>query len=853
MLNLVVNVKFIIVLDVQTGTIFASVFEHHCRAPMMCAAVCVNGCVCNPGYIKESTYGKSVEADALANDCLCGDVAGNICGSIANKQTNRVTADPALIGAQWKLFQTLCCAKAVVAGDHCCVRANIPGANGEYTLIGECRPDGYYTCKAGGIQAQLKFVCPICAINDVDGMDSCNSAFIANQFIYQQTLDTDFIVEGGNPCTCTLWRGTHCGYRANLDIDPSKQQSPLTGDCEPKGLYSCFDVGTVATLKQPCAYCNGRFQVYGIDECIKDTECYCNGQEGTFCYDNNIRTYNVFKGQCRSSSIYRCAGNTGNVAQYVQHCHNCLDSRDSVLGKGLAYCDEPCRCGLLMGKHCGSWAVVDSPDGHVLSGNCTEQGLYECTQSGGVAKLLDTCPLCAQTNKPFDNDSCNESVRCTCGESTGRLCSDSVGSELKGICNKNGIYQCDKPHAEALFVQHCHECHQSEPGHAKCTGTCRCGDTLGQHCGTRAGEGEFSRKPVLSGNCLPNRLYNCIESGKNSHYIDECDNCYVNNTIGSDNCYPASNCMCGKPLRTHCGSRADVDTEYGPLLTGECDPDGLYLCLESYTSARLKSWCADKCQLNAGTGNDFCQSDTSSIKELEILLYVQSAHVVEYYSFWSENNNLFIQMEYCQDTLKNILKLRLGAFDRKCGQPMCVVEYFIFTEIFRELLEGVHYLHSLQIPIIHRDLKPANILISYDYVNERQFIKLCDFGLATFHTRSQASHTYGVGSPGYTPNEMSNTVYNKRPNCDRILSSVTKWTVDRQLIKIAYLNRTSAVTNSADTPTHTPTIPPILYTNSGQFIANFSTIRASNACSGIRLMRVKPGSDCRRVRADHWV
>ncbi|CAG2102574.1 unnamed protein product, partial [Medioppia subpectinata] len=53
--------------------------------------------------------------------------------------------------------------------------------------------------------------------------------------------------------------------------------------------------------------------------------------------------------------------------------------------------------------------------------------------------------------------------------------------------------------------------------------------------------------------------------------------------------------------------------------------------------------------------------------------------------------------------------------------------------------------------------------------------------------------------------------------------------------------------DSADKPTHTPTVPPILYTNSGQSIANCSTIRASNACSGIRLMRVKPGSDRRRV------
>ncbi|CAG2167046.1 unnamed protein product, partial [Oppiella nova] len=151
-----------------------------------------------------------------------------------------------------------------------------------------------------------------------------------------------------------------------------------------------------------------------------------------------------------------------------------------------------------------------------------------------------------------------------------------------------------------------------------------------------------------------------------------------------------------------------------------------------------------------------------AIRELQMLLQVQSQYVVTYYSFWSDNNSLFIEMEYCQDSLQNILIIRFDAFNRQRGELMNLVEYFIFTEIFRELLECVDYLHTLEIPVIHRDLKPANVLIYYDILHNRRFLKLCDFGLATFQNRSQQSHTVGVGSPKYTPTEVFDPIYDTK-------------------------------------------------------------------------------------------
>ncbi|CAG2112602.1 unnamed protein product [Medioppia subpectinata] len=72
-------------------------------------------------------------------------------------------------------------------------------------------------------------------------------------------------------------------------------------------------------------------------------------------------------------------------------------------------------------------------------------------------------------------------------------------------------------------------------------------------------------------------------------------------------------------------------------------------------------------------------------------------------------------------------------------------------EILKEvqkLLECVKYLHDSCPPVIHRDLKPSNVLISQNSNNNR-FIKLCDFGSATYHEMTSQRHTSNVGTSQY--------------------------------------------------------------------------------------------------------
>ena len=140
-------------------------------------------------------------------------------------------------------------------------------------------------------------------------------------------------------------------------------------------------------------------------------------------------------------------------------------------------------------------------------------------------------------------------------------------------------------------------------------------------------------------------------------------------------------------------------------------------------------------------------------KEAELQSKCNNKFVVKYYDCWVQENQLFLKMELCSDNLDNIIKEMRKCFERQSTEEMSLTEYFICSQLMKEILECVQYLHQLDPPIIHRDLKPQNILVNYEPKNNR-FLKICDFGISAFESKNTISHTRGVGTTKYMAPEV---------------------------------------------------------------------------------------------------
>jgi serine/threonine protein kinase len=166
------------------------------------------------------------------------------------------------------------------------------------------------------------------------------------------------------------------------------------------------------------------------------------------------------------------------------------------------------------------------------------------------------------------------------------------------------------------------------------------------------------------------------------------------------------------------------------------------------------------------------------LREVEISRNLKECFVVKFKSYWIERNYisqldfmknkeissshqvfnvknellLHIHMELCSQNLKDFLKEIYSIFNQKDSERFEKLRYFVVCQIFIEILEGVKYLHENNPAIIHRDLKPSNIMVC-EGANDR-FIKIADFGLATYHTFDDQSHTTSLGTPGYIAPEI---------------------------------------------------------------------------------------------------
>ncbi|KAM8945518.1 LOW QUALITY PROTEIN: interferon-induced, double-stranded RNA-activated protein kinase-like [Pelodytes ibericus] len=156
--------------------------------------------------------------------------------------------------------------------------------------------------------------------------------------------------------------------------------------------------------------------------------------------------------------------------------------------------------------------------------------------------------------------------------------------------------------------------------------------------------------------------------------------------------------------------------------------------------------------------------EKKSVLEVQALAQLEHPNIVRYFHSWTAEDHfsdcsystsassetvsvqtcLFIQMELCEHgTLKTWIRARQTVDKTKV------------LEIFRQIVEGVAYIHSEK--LIHRDLKPANLLFA-----KEMKVKIGDFGLATEITgeHEQAlQRTQGTGTPSYMAPEQKNDTY----------------------------------------------------------------------------------------------
>jgi serine/threonine protein kinase len=140
-------------------------------------------------------------------------------------------------------------------------------------------------------------------------------------------------------------------------------------------------------------------------------------------------------------------------------------------------------------------------------------------------------------------------------------------------------------------------------------------------------------------------------------------------------------------------------------------------------------------------------------------LYFENEYLVKHVGAWFEGNesqiSFYILMELCDKTLEEVIELFDKESHLKTNGTLTPVGYYIASQIFIQILEGVNHLHKQKEPLIHRDQKPANINILLKKDGAKGFrVKIADVGLAVIHKDSEQSHTLDKGTPKYMALEV---------------------------------------------------------------------------------------------------
>lgn len=128
--------------------------------------------------------------------------------------------------------------------------------------------------------------------------------------------------------------------------------------------------------------------------------------------------------------------------------------------------------------------------------------------------------------------------------------------------------------------------------------------------------------------------------------------------------------------------------------------------------------------------------------EREFLYKLDSPNVIKIFDFFEDNKNFYLILELCRGKT-------LGEFLQQF--PSQRLDESTARELFREIVQGVKYIHSQN--IFHRDLKVDNIMIEEDEETGKFRCFLIDFGFA-IHLQPNELIRNICGTPNYMAPEI---------------------------------------------------------------------------------------------------
>lgn len=135
------------------------------------------------------------------------------------------------------------------------------------------------------------------------------------------------------------------------------------------------------------------------------------------------------------------------------------------------------------------------------------------------------------------------------------------------------------------------------------------------------------------------------------------------------------------------------------------------------------------------------EEETKKItNEIDILQKLRNRYIIQYYGFYSDNQQFLIIMDYAENgTLTKFIN------NNKDKEH----DWNFNTKIIEQMAKGLAYIH--QEGFLHRDLKSMNILLTNNYE-----AKIADFGLAKTKniSSSRSNHFEIVGSLGWMAPEV---------------------------------------------------------------------------------------------------